>query len=114
MSRLLPTSIPDFFWEVKQHPNSKVPDNVFFAVKFYVIIVILEIFAGIKYFVSQNKILLFFTDRPALFVKTGFNINESDVQRRMHCMTWKKCIGKKKRGKNYIQILRPRAQALVA
>ena len=42
----------------------------------YAIIKILEIFAGhdlsdrIKYFVGQNKILLFLTDRPALFVKT--------------------------------------------
>ena len=41
----------------------------------YVIIVIWEIFAGhlsdrIKYFVSQNKMLLVLTDRPALFVKT--------------------------------------------
>ena len=41
----------------------------------YVIIAILEIFAGhlsdrIKYFVSQNEILLVLTDRPALFVKT--------------------------------------------
>ena len=41
----------------------------------YVIIVILEIFAGhlsdrIKYFVSQNEILPALTDRPALFVKT--------------------------------------------
>ena len=30
-------------------------------------------------------------------MKTGCNINESNVQRCMHCMTWKKCIGKKKR-----------------
>ena len=40
----------------------------------YVIIVIWEIFAGylsdrIKYFVSQNKILLVLTDRPALYMK---------------------------------------------
>ena len=40
----------------------------------YVIIVILEIFVGhlsdrIKYFVSQNEILLVLTDRPALLVK---------------------------------------------
>ena len=38
---------------------------------------ILEIFAGhlsdrIKYFVSQNEILLVLTDRPALFMKTAF------------------------------------------
>ena len=40
------------------------------------------IFAGhlsdrIKYFVSQNEILLVLTDRPALFVKTGLNPNLS-------------------------------------
>ena len=43
----------------------------------YVIIVIWVIFAGhlsdsIKYFVSQNEILLVLTDRPAIFVKTVF------------------------------------------
>ena len=42
----------------------------------YVIIVILEIFAGhlsarIKYFVSQNEYLLVLTDKLALFAKTG-------------------------------------------
>ena len=42
----------------------------------YDIIALLEIFAGhlsdrIKYFVSQNEILLVLTNRPTLFVKTG-------------------------------------------
>ena len=41
----------------------------------YLIIVILEIFAGhlsdrIKYFISQNEYLLVLTDKQALFVKT--------------------------------------------
>ena len=58
----------------------------------YVIIVILEIFARhlsdrIKYFVSQNEILLVLTDRPALFVKTGHrgsDLDMKDILSRIH------------------------------
>ena len=81
---------PDFIKSVSvfaknffQLQDSCLTDCQFLLVKtqfcrtvLYVIIVILVIFAGhlsdrIKYFVSQNKILLVLTDRPALFVRTA-------------------------------------------
>ena len=42
-----------------------------------VVIFVRHLSDKIKYFVSQNEILLVLTDRPALFVKTGFERNPS-------------------------------------
>ena len=76
--RMPPRSLREIFFQLQ---DSCLADCKFLLVKrqfcktvLYVIIVILEIFAGhlfdgIKYFVSQNEILLDLTDRPALFVK---------------------------------------------
>ena len=53
-SRLLPLGVPDFFG--KEHPNSKVPDNVFFAVKFYMLSIhVIHLGSQIGRFAFQNR-----------------------------------------------------------
>ena len=57
--------------------------TLFYRTVLYVLIV-MDFVAGrlsdtIKYFVSQNKILLVLTDRPALFVKTAPGERASEV-----------------------------------